>query len=103
MNWFSLLIAYGICFGIQNKVPWFRALHPFLEAMVKCTYCLGTHCGWMVWLLAWAATGHMPSIGTSEPVGYPAIAATVVAWSMASAAFCYAVDALVQWAETRSA
>lgn len=104
MSWFSLLAAYGICFGIQNKVPWLRSIHPFIESMVKCTYCLGTHCGWIMWLLTWAATGHQPSVISDglDPDGVMAIVFTIYVWSMVSATFCYALDAIVQWFETRS-
>jgi len=104
MNLTYLLVSYGICFGIQNKVPSLRKIHPIAEAMISCTYCLGTHTGWMTWLLAWAVSGSFPAAvdGALAPSGW-AVLASVAVWSMASAAFCYAMDALVQWLENHSA
>lgn len=103
MTWIYLLVAYGLCFGIQNKLTFLRRI-AFFKALVSCTYCLGTHCGWMVWILAWAVEGRMPAVvpGNPEPVGL-AILASLAVWAMAGAAFCYALDAVVRWLETRSA
>lgn len=102
MTLIYLMAAYGLCFGIQNKATFLRQV-PFFKAMVACTYCLGTHCGWMVWMLAWGIEGRIPSAtpNGTEPIGL-AIASSLVVWTMASAAFCYALDAGIRWAETRS-
>lgn len=104
MNLIYLLTAYGICFGIQNKMPFLRQIHPFFKELISCTYCLGTHCGWVAWLLVWVAEGHMPAAvaGGSTPTGWM-VPVTIAVWAMATATFCYALDTVIQWLETRSA
>ena len=60
MNWFLILIvAYGICFGLQNKLPFlYSRLYRedgekahFFDQMLTCSYCTGFHAGWIAWLL----------------------------------------------------
>lgn len=96
MLFFYLLLCYGLCFGFQNKIPFLYGKLSILDRALKCTYCTGFHCGWMVWLLVWAATG------TPMAEGAIAIPASVLGWSFASAAFCYAVDAGIKWLEVNS-
>lgn len=97
-----LLLAYGLCFGLQNKLPFLYSKgylatgepHRFLDRLLYCTYCTGFHCGWITWLIAWGVEG------TTYPRGEPlSIPFSVLAFAFASAAFCYVVDAVVKWAE----
>lgn len=88
-----LTLAYGVTFGIQNKLPFLRGKLPLLDSLLKCTYCTGFHAGWMTWLLSWALEGSMPATGSLS------IAASVVAWGLASSAFSYGVDTAIRWLE----
>jgi hypothetical protein len=94
-NLMYLVLAYGLTFGIQNKATFLRGKLAVLDRLVKCTYCTGFHSGWMTWLLAWALEGRAPA---TQPLG---IAASVVAWGLASAAFSYGVDTAIRWLEYR--
>jgi hypothetical protein len=90
-----LVLAYGLTFGLQNKATFLRGKLSFLDRLLKCTYCTGFHAGWMTWLLAWALEGSMPATGPLP------IAASLVGWSLASAAFSYGVDTAIRWLEYR--
>ena len=100
---FYLLVAYGLCFGLQNKLPFLysggyrETGEPtrFLDKLLHCTYCTGFHTGWLTWLLAWGVEGKTPSEGWNIP-------ASMVVWAFASAAFCYVMDALVRWLEANT-
>lgn len=92
---FWLLVAYAVCFGIQHKTPFLQERFILLDRLLVCTYCTGFHAGWITRLLAWQA---MPL-----PKDYPALAAELITWALASAAFCYVVDAAVKWFEVNSA
>jgi len=102
-NLFYLLLAYGLCFGIQNKLPFLyselyretRETERILDRLLHCTYCTGFHTGWMAWLLAWGLEGKTPAEDWAIPV-------SVLIWSFASAAFCYFADALVGWLESNT-
>lgn len=94
-----LLAAYGLCFGIQNKFPFglIYDKHPLLDRMLGCSYCTGFHCGWFMWLVYWAING-VPPVTTN-------LFATLVSipfWGILSAAFCYSIDVLISWLETRT-
>lgn len=87
MSWYLFLVAYGICFGFQNKSPeWFR--ESFLKSMLGCSYCTGFHAGWITWLLTWGVTGEIPATGTLGVI------LSIVSWSFASAVGCYLLDTL---------
>lgn len=88
----ALLAAYGICFGLQNKLPFLYRRHPFLDALLKCSYCTGFHCGWLVWLLTWGVTGQMPAQGWFIP-------GSLILWAFASAVTCYLLDTVASWLE----
>lgn len=86
-----LLVAYGICFGLMNKVEFLRRVS-VLDRLLDCAYCTGFHCGWVTWLAMAVAGRQMPEEGWANLLG-------VLVWGFASAAFCYIVDATVQWFE----
>lgn len=83
----ELLLAYGICFGLMNKVDFLHGKHAFLDAMLKCSYCTGFHAGWIAWCLTFFSREF-------TTLGMP------VAWAFASAVFCYGADTVLQLAES---
>lgn len=85
-TFFHLLVAYGLCFGLQNKAAFLRNRFDWLDALLACSYCTGFHAGWMVWILSWASTGKMPVIETLS------VPASVLCWAFASSAVCYLTD-----------
>lgn len=96
MDWFfALCAAYGICFGLQNKVTWLHDRSDFLDRMLVCTYCTGFHAGWMTWIILLVSKGKWP--GLLGGIG------GAVTFAFASAAFCYTVDSAVKWLEANTA
>lgn len=85
----ELLLCYGICFGAMNKVDFLRKVG-FFDRMLSCSYCTGFHAGWLGWL---ATRLYYPLEDSFSYV------ATALLWAFASAAFCYAVDVVMQIAE----
>ena len=99
---FYLLVAYGLCFGVQNKLSFLYSHQyrdggdpEFRDRLLLCPYCTGFHCGWVVWFLAWGVEGKPPAGGVSGLF-------SVIAWALCSAAFCYASDTIMTWFESRS-
>lgn len=98
---FYMLVAYGLAFGVQNKLTFLysEAYHlsgepaNLLDRLLHCTYCTGFHTGWMVWLLSWWVEGKPQQEGWGAP-------ASLLTWAFGSAAFCYVVDAFVRWLES---
>lgn len=88
-SFFDLLFAYGICFGLMNKVDVLRKI-AFFDRMLSCSYCTGFHAGWIAWGLSRAFHGFDASVQGVAPV---------VAWAFASSAFCYLSDVASQAAE----
>lgn len=87
-----LLVAYAICFGIQNKLTFLFNRAKLLDRLLSCTYCLGFHCGWLAWLMQYGATNEAPAEGWAIPL-------SVLMWALCSAASCYVLDAGVRWLE----
>lgn len=86
-----LFLAYGICFGLMNKVDFLHGKSKFTDALLKCTYCTGFHAGW----LAWAVTLPLRSVELSWMLPLWALA-----WAFSSSVFCYAADTVLQLAES---
>jgi len=80
-----------LCFGFQNKLTFLYGRSTFTDKLLSCTYCLGFHCGWMVWLGDWLVNQEMP--------GH---AGSVIMWAFAASAFCYIADALVRFFESHT-
>lgn len=86
----ELLLAYGICFGLMNKVDFIRGKHPFFDRMLNCAYCTGFHAGWASFLLVHLASwDFQPKALLFAPL-----------WGFASGVFCYFVDTVGQLAES---
>jgi hypothetical protein len=94
-----LLLAYGIAFGVQNKLPFLRGKLAVLDALIKCTYCLGFHTGYLAWGLYWVM--ERPSLGTDAGSIALSVVLAVVTWGLSSAAFSYGVDTAIRWLEYR--
>ncbi len=88
---YSLLIAYAVCFGIQNKLLFLRNRHELLDHLLVCTYCTGFHAGWLTYIL-WVQPD---SIFNMVKYIIP-----LLGFSLASSAFCYALDTLIRLMET---
>lgn len=90
----DLLLAYGLCFGLQNKVEALRSpkwpLGAFFDRMLSCSYCTGFHTGWLAWLLTRPVYGLSLSVSGVAPV---------LAWAFASSAVCYLLDVASQAVE----
>tara|TARA_Y100001973_G_scaffold106820_1_gene188381 strand:+ start:16735 stop:17058 length:324 start_codon:yes stop_codon:yes gene_type:complete len=92
MNELLLLFAmYGIAFGLQHKLPgaWSGTLNKvfqkgFLETLLTCTYCVGFHAGWIIYLCS--ISGGEKSFS----IGY------LIVYAFAGASFSYSIDAYVQ-------
>lgn len=93
-SWQFLLVAYAITFGIQNKVTFLRGKAGFLDRMVECTYCIGTHAGWMVWGLHAGLAGKLPhELWWQNAVSF-------LLWALCGGISSYLLDAAAQWLES---
>lgn len=90
----DLVLAYGLCFGLMNKVDALRSpkwpLGGFFSRMLDCSYCTGFHAGWLAWAITRPFQGLELTVAGVSPV---------LAWAFASSAFCYLVDASSQMVE----
>lgn len=99
----SFLAAYGIVFALVNDkagpVSEFLRRFAFFERMFECAFCTGLHGGWIVWILRVAVAGGFPIHfhNTSGTIVGNVLAAFL--FSIASAAFCYAMDKTLLWLE----
>lgn len=104
-----LLASYGLCFTLMHRAlfiqsPQFRAGGEpvtWLDRLLNCSFCTGTHTGWMTWLAGWVMTGTdwLKNLGlgtalTSFPLWVTA-PITLVMWVLASASWCYGLDRLL--------
>ena len=90
---FYLIAAYGITFGIQNKILFLRNRSEFLDALLHCTYCTGFHAGWLTWLV-WK----LDSVLNGSVWGFELLG--MLLFAMASSAFSYFIDTAVRLMET---
>ena len=87
-----LLLAYGIAFGLQNKVDFVHGKSAFTDRLLKCTYCTGFHAGWLSWILL-----RVPHMSTAD--FNITIPAEIVSYALISAASCYIIDVGILWLE----
>jgi hypothetical protein len=94
----DLLLAYGLCFGLQNKVEFLRSpkwpLGGFFDRLLSCSYCTGFHAGWLAWALSRSVYG----VPASPQEALPA-----ALWAFSSSAVCYLLDVGSQAAESVAA
>jgi hypothetical protein len=89
----DLLLAYGLCFGLMNKVDVLRKV-AFFDRMLSCSYCTGFHAGWIAWVLTRAVYG-LPTALLDAPAP--------ILWAFSSSAVCYLLDAASQAVESATA
>jgi len=89
-----ILLAFGICFGLQHKVSFLHKKHPFLDKMLKCTYCTGFHAGWIAWLFVCAIDQKFPSDSVLSNI------LMTLGFAFVSAISCYIMDILLRWVES---
>jgi hypothetical protein len=104
-----LLAAYAVTFGLmQEKLPRFNAFLFWLpvgrvegenlfKRMFECAYCTGFHSGWLVWLASGVSPSGLQGVTLAE---IPSKLAGVLLFALASAAFCYALDAVIKRLES---
>jgi len=86
-----LLVCYAIAFGLANKVPMLHGKNEWLDKLLACTYCLGFHAGYLGY-----AVCHDPDL----EFGFFEHLQVALAWALASAAFSYGADTLMQLSES---
>ena len=91
-----LLVMYGLAFGLQNKVAFLRGKLDVLDSLLDCTYCLGTHTGWISWFIYAGLVAQFPADTWYQNI------VSVLVWAMCGAAFSYIADALVRYWESNT-
>ena len=86
----SLLLCYGVCFGLMNKVPFLHGRSAFLDKMLKCSYCTGFHSGYISWF--------MNAVATCSDFGLHSLGQALV-WAFSSSAACFILDTTTQLLE----
>lgn len=98
MNEFFLLVAaFGVTFGLQHKCPWLWGKSDFLDKMLSCTYCTGFHAGWISWVLFVLGKAFIDSSWLTKVSWTDGIL-----FAFASAAFSYFADTATRWLESNS-
>ena len=90
---YSLLIAYAITFGMQNKAIFLRNRHSVLDKMLHCTYCTGFHAGWITYLVFVSPFWLNHTIDTVP---------STIGFALASATFSYGLDTLIRLMESHA-
>ena len=86
-----LFAAYGLCFAIQNKISSLWKIG-FLNVLLTCTFCLGFHCGWLIYSCTWL-------LDYWQFDQAPFQWAQALNFAFGGAAWCYGVDAMIKWLE----
>jgi hypothetical protein len=89
-----LLAAYGLAFGVQNKVSFLHGKIRVLDALLRCSYCMGFWTGWVTWGLSWVTMGS-PIMAPSIPGNPLQMVTAGFIWAMASTVFCYVLDVII--------
>lgn len=94
----TLLLCFGICFGLQNKVvsiPLVQHLiyqYPAVRKLFRCSYCMGFHAGWLAYLLSLFA-------GVILVSGCLQWFSLFILWGLIGSAFSYTLDTGLKWIE----
>ena len=87
----TLIVAYGITFGLMNDKAWFLTewlrTVDFFDRMLGCAFCTGFHAGWVALLLTQPYVFQTSWLFATQEV---------FAHGFASAAFCYALDTVLR-------
>ena len=85
LSLFELLTLYGLTFGFMNKVPLIHNKISLLDKLLKCSYCVGFHAGWIYYWMRVSYESH-----TTWDWWH------ALCWGMMSAAWCYVADTAIQ-------
>ena len=103
-----MLAAWGLCFGLQHKVPFLHGKSQFIDKMLACTFCTGFHAGYMVCLL-WMGSQLSVKGDSVLQIQLSALMGQGVAflcegllYAFASGAFCYMADTWTRYLESNS-
>lgn len=98
-TWQILLVCYGVCYIIQNKIDGQLRGWWLTRDLPDCTFCAGNVSGYFVFVVA----SYMLA-GTGVIERSPAIGGwvQVFLWGLASAAFCIIVDPIARFFEERA-
>ena len=96
---YLLLVAYGITFGLQHKIPTkllslIQEKIKWVSALLACSYCTGFHAGWITWLLYSIAQADL----LDQAIKF-GMFIDMALFAFASAGFSYILDVLSQWLE----
>lgn len=91
----AALVAYGLCFGFQNKLPFLHNQSEFTDKLLACSYCTGFWCGIITYGLFWFGNGGFP-------IFHYSLLIQALCWGFASAALCYILDTTVQYLEANT-
>jgi hypothetical protein len=86
---FDLLVAYGIAFGLMNKIA-FLHKKPFFKDLLKCSYCTGFHAGYLTFIITFPVHSYGSVLSGLS---------AAVAMAFGSSAFCYIADVATQYLE----
>ena len=90
-----LIAACAVCFALRQRFDFLhRWTHrwAFFEELFSCTFCLGFHCGWVVWLIYALAVQQVPLEGW----GRLELAGSTLLFGLAAASVCYVADLVEQ-------
>ena len=83
-----LLCAYGITFGLQNKLGFLHSKFDLLDSLLRCTYCAGFHGGWITYILFSGIEIKLDFL------------MAMIGFAFAASAFCYLADTLARLMES---
>lgn len=90
MNFAHLLLCYGICFALMNKIEFLHGKIAIVDRLLKCSFCTGFHSGYISFILVSVSQNHEWSIA-SVPAA--------LCWAFTSAASCFILDVCTQLLE----
>ena len=85
------IAIYGICFGLQHKATILHGKSEFIDKMLKCTYCTGFHCAWLVYVIF--------SLINSQQFELKLLVEMTM-FSFYGASMCYIIDTVIRYFES---
>ena len=87
-----LLASYALTFWIQSKLLFLR-IGNFLPKLLDCTFCIGFHTGWIIFLIS-----QFSILFEKQEYFFGMI--VVILFGLASASFCYFLDTFIRLMES---